>query len=865
MPKIAKRLNGKLLHVNDNILFRAIGFTIFKSDDNGTTWKSCIRLPVRFCDRLFAAVPLLQRLLRKSIYHLMVHDDLMVIFANKESFIYRNNQLISRTRLNGSRPLIVCTTPSGEMYYGDYILNYSTNKICIHKISPQKSQWETVWVFENVRHIHGVFHDPFSDSLWVTTGDYGTEVGIWRTDDGFQSLKQIIGGNQQFRAVQLLFTEDYVFFGSDTPLEMNYLYRMDRNGDHVEALAHVNSSVFYGCKVDNSLFFSTSVEPSKINLTKHVDIWRSDNGRDWYKFLSFKKDFLSMRYFQYGHVTFPAGNMRKTLFCTPFATDGSNKTFVIPLDSSHHQTALPNKLLKYFHTLKYLKQKQIFYRLYYLLRSRLRRFTKFHYVMRLPSHSVTLHFLPSISFMTEKKDDKCFTFLNRTHCFESSIDWNEKKFGKLWTYNLTYFEYLNGVSVDPHIGLNLINDFIKNMDQIKDGMEPFPISLRSINWIKFLTTQQIRNQQIDDALYAGYMILADHLEYHLLGNHLLENGFSLLFGAYYFQNDFLYSLATKILSTELQEQILPDGAHFELSPMYHQIMLYRILDCINLIKHNTWKRDSLLNRLEVSAADMTGWLLQISFQSGAIPLMNDSANGIAPTTDELLQYAKRLKIDPNERLLRESGYRKIKNQAYECVIDVGNIGPDYIPGHAHSDTFNFELYVHNRPFIVDTGTSTYETNVLRQSERSTAAHNTVMVNGIEQSEVWGGFRVARRAKVFDLSESSSTFSATHDGYKRIGALHTRHFDFSEHTIIIRDNVESSETYTSTAFFHFHPDVSIDLANGIVQADNAVLTFSGHILNITTKMYHYAPRFNTLIPAKVVLIEFKQNLKTEIIL
>ena len=83
-------------------------------------------------------------------------------------------------------------------------------------------------------------------------------------------------------------------------------------------------------------------------------------------------------------------------------------------------------------------------------------------------------------------------------------------------------------------------------------------------------------------------ILLDNLEYHLLGNHLLENGFSLLFGAYYFQDENLYKKAKEILEKELNEQILDDGAHFELSPMYHQLMLFRVLDCINLVKHNQW-------------------------------------------------------------------------------------------------------------------------------------------------------------------------------------------------------------------------------------------------------------------------------------
>ena len=91
----------------------------------------------------------------------------------------------------------------------------------------------------------------------------------------------------------------------------------------------------------------------------------------------------------------------------------------------------------------------------------------------------------------------------------------------------------------------------------------------------------------------------------MLGNHLLENAFSLLFGAYYFQDDKLYNKSKYLLISELNEQVLKDGAHFELSPMYHQIIYSRLLDCIQLIKLNSfWKKDDLLSCLVVKASLM---------------------------------------------------------------------------------------------------------------------------------------------------------------------------------------------------------------------------------------------------------------------
>src|SRR5690606_5937395 len=159
--------------------------------------------------------------------------------------------------------------------------------------------------------------------------------------------------------------------------------------------------------------------------------------------------------------------------------------------------------------------------------------------------------------------------------------------------------------------------------------------------------------------------------------------------------------------SELNEQILGDGAHFELSPMYHQILLYRLLDTLNLVKNNRWKDDSLLVLFHEKARLMLGWLHGITFSNGDIPMVNDSAFDISPSSSDLMRYADRLGITHEDIPISSSGYRMIRLRQYELFVDVGNIGPDYIPGHAHSDTLNFILYVNRQPLIVDVGVSTY--------------------------------------------------------------------------------------------------------------------------------------------------------------
>ena len=506
-------------------------------------------------------------------------------------------------------------------------------------------------------------------------------------------------------------------------------------------------------------------------------------------------------------------------------------------------------------TLMYLRFIQIYFRLYYLVRTRLRSLQGFSYPLAVPSQHAKIVVEESIFSVDSLKEER-FTFLNRSHSFSGPIEWNFSEYGKLWTYNLAYFEYLNQKNISRDEGLKLINSFIDQSDKLKDALEPFPISLRALNWIKFILHHDVQSQKIDDSLYAQYKILMDNLEYHILGNHLLENGFSLLFGAYYFNDAHLHAKAKEILVEELDEQILKDGAHFELSPMYHQIMLFRVLDCINLLQNNRQGQDrDFLEFLQNKASLMLGWLKKITFNDGSIPLLNDSANGIAPKSSQLLKYAARLNITVQEIALKECGYRKFKNNKYECIVDVGDIGPDYIPGHAHADTFSFELHVDNKPFIVDTGISTYETNTRRNMERSTHSHNTVEIEELSQSEVWSSFRVANRANVVALQERASGIKAVHNGYeKKLNALHEREFMFNLNGIKITDRIISDRDHKAVARVHFHPSVDEEMIERHVVLDNC---------EYAIREYQYAPEFNLLFPAKVLEVEFRQNLEIKI--
>lgn len=514
----------------------------------------------------------------------------------------------------------------------------------------------------------------------------------------------------------------------------------------------------------------------------------------------------------------------------------------------------------YYHTLRYLRPKQIIYQIKYHLRQKRR----IHFLINKERKGYPLSLVRYIDKAFSLQSDSSFTFLNINKKFKS---WNHTEGSMLWTYNLNYMDFLLQKKITFEDVSHWINLFIDTLPQNRSGMEPYPISLRGINWIKCISQYQelipIKEQQKwDSSLYSQYLSLYRNLEFHLLGNHLLENAYSLLWGGLYFRDDRFYEKAIWLLTKELNEQILPDGAHYELSPMYHEILLDRLLDCINALKYNYRfeGQESVVAFLEEKARLMLSWLNAIIYKDGTIPLLNDSAYEIAPSSRDLFAYAKRLGIQWSTHILKESGYRKFTSNLFEMVIDVGNIGPDYIPGHAHADTFNYELRIAGKPFIIDSGISTYEKNVRRQYERETQAHNTVQVEGLSSSKVWGGFRVAQRAKIISLKEDRNCITARHDGFKQSGIEHQRIFDLNDTIIMVCDSLQPITEKKGVNTIILHPDVKIRSINqDTIETNLAILSFYGTD-EIWIEDCEIAFEYNKLIPSKKICISFTNQMQ-----
>ena len=361
--------------------------------------------------------------------------------------------------------------------------------------------------------------------------------------------------------------------------------------------------------------------------------------------------------------------------------------------------------------------------------------------------------------------------------------WNDSRFEKLWLYNLHYFDYL--ATMGDKECEEIIEKWIRdNPVGYGNGWDPYPISLRVVNWVKYFTRRGRSPRPTErESLEAQVRWLRSRLEYHLLANHLLANAKALVFAGKFLGNEKWYNNGLAIYKKELPEQTCSDGVNFELSPMYHCIILEDVLDCFELTGDVLFKE---------YAEKMLGGLKLVLGPDGKISKFNDSTEGIALSPDQLLAYAKDLGVESASEPVREaltircSGYVRMEKGAYCVIAKCGDIGPSYQPGHAHADTFTFEMWKDGRKIVGDTGCSTYVPGPIRSYERSTAAHNTVVIDGRNSSEVWAAHRVGRR---FD---------------KR---THQRKFVLEESGLRVVDSLGGSGVHDVEVRFHLPPGVS----------------------------------------------------------
>lgn len=524
--------------------------------------------------------------------------------------------------------------------------------------------------------------------------------------------------------------------------------------------------------------------------------------------------------------------------------------------------SLRKTLQLYYHTLKPLRPHQIYERLWAYCKRRFHLYER----LRVPE-AVNGRLLHRTSLLCHDSWNSSegiragtFVFLNQPAELGWPVRWDKAaRLPLLWKFNLHYFHFLHLLTVPEQEYLCL--DWVKTFPQNKgEAWHPYPTSLRIVEWIK----SEPKHPAIQRSIYEQAAYLSKNLETYHPGNHLLENAQALIFAGLYFSGDPQASQWLKagiaIITKQTPAQVLQDGGYFERSTMYYSLMLELYLNLLNVLPLDGQFRPLV----EDTARKMLSFLQSTLHPDGQLALFNDSTLEIAPPPPALVDYADRLGIQPGPRRnsFPDSGYFVMQDSDLFAIVDCGPIGPDHLPAHSHADIFSFELSLGCEHFVTDTGVYEYAAGARRDYCRSTAAHNTLEIDGLSQAEAWSSFRVARRFKPenveFIEDASGARLSGDFAGWGQLlgeRLVHQRSFEFlpGRGQLTVKDRVDRSGQHQLVSRIHLAPGCQVEITpvGCSIRKGDWLLEMASNLPPSVEESPFY-PRFGTEIPRPVLV-------------
>lgn len=400
-----------------------------------------------------------------------------------------------------------------------------------------------------------------------------------------------------------------------------------------------------------------------------------------------------------------------------------------------------------------------------------------------------------------------FLVINERH--HVALDrWNAANAPHLWNFNLHYFEYCVPLAARYSSGKNrddwnrfksLICSWMDACPYAEgDAWHPYTISLRLVNWLVCLDLfgdvvheDESFLQRIKDSMYLQYRHLLVNREKHLLANHYFENLKTLLICSIAFEERDVYDSILGEFAKQLDEQILDDGVHFERSMMYHKLVLEGLLRLEVVANKAGYPLPASMRAKQKSMLDA---MASLERGMGKTPFFNDAADAVAKDCDQLTAaYVRLCDLEPDDTKTNfaNAGYYKLYDGDIALMFDAGAPGADYMLGHAHCDALSFEVSVAGDPVIVNSGTYAYQSD-LRPHFRSTAAHNTAMIDGCEQMECWGEHRVARGMRAMNVERvEENCIVASFLNYQ--GRMHRRRVELRDRALLVEDETDCAQS------------------------------------------------------------------------
>lgn len=496
------------------------------------------------------------------------------------------------------------------------------------------------------------------------------------------------------------------------------------------------------------------------------------------------------------------------------------------------------------------------------------------------------------------------TFLNQTINIAAGTDveWYDDRLNDLpllWSLKLYAFQPLSWLCCGVTPGSNLASTLQATFDgwimdwtesvaigrpgYLRRAWTPWAVSLRVLHWSRYLAWRspergQSRNdfeRTLTRELYKNALFLRNHIERDVGGNHLIENGAALLTAGLLFGNRSWINQGQSILTEAAANQFLDDSCHFERSPMYHVLTLTRYLTVCDLLERS---QRAVPRRLQRTAAEGTAFLRYLRPPNGRLPLLNDAVYGQGLPLTDCLQYADSIGFGSSETDRRieslvcssgrkASNYRWLRTNDGSMLVDGGHVGPPHLPGHSHSDTFSFLLWLDKQPVVTDTGTFGYTSDTRRTYARGVRGHNTVQVNDTEPVALAGKYLMGPRPDTTTRFEEGtvSLFEGRYEATPLVDHkyVHHRSIYTSDRWWLVSDTISKyAGTPSIRSRLHLHPDVdtsveSTDRVRISVESDEAFI-YPLESSGISVATGEYFPRFGVTKNRPVLEVHHKDT-------
>ncbi|VAW83145.1 hypothetical protein MNBD_GAMMA16-443 [hydrothermal vent metagenome] len=395
--------------------------------------------------------------------------------------------------------------------------------------------------------------------------------------------------------------------------------------------------------------------------------------------------------------------------------------------------------------------------------------------------------------------------------------------------------------------------------------------------------QQFRDKWLE-SVYQHCDFIAGHFSrFSSANNHLIGEAAGLFVGAstwpYWGKMDPWRNLAQNILEEEALRQNGEDGVNLEQTTSYQQFVLdFLLIPAVTGKNNGISFSDDYWSRIK----SMLQYLVAITDCDGNIPMIGDADDGYVVALSQEKNFCPYRSLVTTGAVLFSSGDLKgsIQNvddktqwllgpdrcaefgnlevghlqrrRAYPvggyyilgtrlgepeevmAIIDAGPLGYQSIAAHGHADALSFVLNVAGQEVLIDPGTYSYHTEkIWRDYFRGTAAHNTIRIDGEDQSVIGGNFMWMEHAEAkvdtFTNCDKEDVFSGSHDGYTRLAdpVIHRRKLCLDKLTndIFVEDEITSLKEHYLEQFWHFSEFLDLDL-------DGHKLVIRGRDLSVT---------------------------------